>query len=89
MSKGEFYAGTETSPLDPTAAFLSFKSEQEAREAIIFIQELDGTYTPINAVKVDDDNDANAEGIYSLSGQRVNKAQKGIYIQNGKKVLVK
>ena len=89
MSKGEFYAGTETTTLDPTAAFLSFKSEQEAREAIIFIQELDGTYTPINAVKADDDNDANAEGIYDLSGRRVNKAQKGIYIQNGKKVLVK
>ena len=27
------------------------------------------------------------EGIYNLSGQRVNKAQKGIYIINGKKVL--
>lgn len=30
----------------------------------------------------------NAE-IYNLSGQRVNKAQKGIYIVNGKKVVVK
>ena len=28
-------------------------------------------------------------GIYNLSGQRVNKAQKGIYIVNGKKVVVK
>jgi hypothetical protein len=27
--------------------------------------------------------------IYNIAGQRVNKAQKGIYIQNGKKVLVK
>ncbi|MCQ2197050.1 MAG: hypothetical protein MJZ60_05985, partial [Bacteroidaceae bacterium] len=27
--------------------------------------------------------------IYNLSGQRVNKAQKGLYIMNGKKVLVK
>ena len=27
--------------------------------------------------------------IYNLAGQRVNKAQKGIFIQNGKKVLVK
>ena len=31
---------------------------------------------------------SNAE-IYNLSGQRVNKAQKGIYIVNGKKVVVK
>lgn len=29
------------------------------------------------------------DGIYNLSGQRVNKAQKGIYIVNGKKVVVK
>ena len=27
--------------------------------------------------------------IYNLSGQRVEKMQKGIYIQNGRKVLVK
>ncbi len=31
---------------------------------------------------------SNAE-IYNLSGQRVNKAQKGIYIVNGKKVVIK
>lgn len=31
---------------------------------------------------------SNAE-IYNLSGQRVNKAQKGVYIVNGKKVVVK
>ena len=27
--------------------------------------------------------------VFNLAGQRVNKAQKGIYIVNGKKVLVK
>ena len=32
---------------------------------------------------------ANAnEGIYNLSGQRVSKARKGIYIQAGKKIFV-
>ncbi len=29
------------------------------------------------------------ESVYNLSGQRVNKAQKGIYIVNGKKIVVK
>lgn len=29
------------------------------------------------------------DGIYNLSGQRVNKAQKGIYIVNGKKVVIR
>ena len=27
--------------------------------------------------------------IYNVAGQRVSKAQKGVYIQNGKKVAVK
>ena len=29
------------------------------------------------------------EGIYNLQGQKVNKAQKGVYIVNGKKVVIK
>ena len=29
----------------------------------------------------------NGEGVYNLSGQRVSKVKKGIYIVNGKKVL--
>lgn len=45
--------------------------------------------TAIYAVKagkvVGSDNDA----IYNLQGIRVNKAQKGVYIQNGKKIVVK
>ncbi len=32
---------------------------------------------------------ANSEAIYNMGGQRVMKAQKGLYIQNGKKVVVK
>ena len=29
----------------------------------------------------------NVEGIYNLNGQKVNKIQKGLFIQNGKKVI--
>lgn len=32
-------------------------------------------------------NEESEADIYNLAGQRVNKAQKGIYIINGKKVL--
>jgi hypothetical protein len=34
---------------------------------------------------------ANAESgaIYNLAGQRTNAAYKGVYIQNGKKVIIK
>ena len=31
----------------------------------------------------------NAEGIFNLNGQKVMKAQKGLYIKNGKKVVIK
>ena len=41
--------------------------------------------TGINSINA---NDANAP-IYNVAGQRVSKAQKGVYIQNGKKVAVK
>ncbi len=44
-----------------------------------------GTYTGINAV---DAESGDAE-IYDLTGRRVEKAVKGVYIINGKKVLVK
>ena len=33
--------------------------------------------------------DKNAEGIYNLNGQKVQKSQKGFYIKNGKKVVIK
>ena len=42
--------------------------------------------TGINAVKADALKDAQ---IYTISGQRVDKAQKGLYIVNGRKVVVK
>jgi len=41
--------------------------------------------TGINSINA---NDSNAP-VYNLAGQRVSKAQKGVYIQNGKKVAVK
>jgi len=43
------------------------------------------TATGINSVNMDAQNGK----IYNLNGQRVEKAQNGIYIQNGKKVVVK
>lgn len=41
--------------------------------------------TGINGINADNNN----APIYNVAGQRVNKAQKGIFIQNGKKVAVK
>ena len=45
-----------------------------------------GEATGIDGVNA---NVENAKAIYNLNGQRVEKAQRGIYIQNGKKFIVK
>lgn len=44
-----------------------------------------GKVVGINSINADDDN----APIYNVAGQRVSKAQKGIFIQNGKKIAVK
>jgi hypothetical protein len=44
-----------------------------------------GKGTGINTINADDEN----APIYNVAGQRVSKAQKGVFIQNGKKVAVK
>lgn len=46
---------------------------------------LDGTPTVIEGVEAENNTDV----IYNLSGQRVQKAQRGLYIVNGKKLMVK
>ena len=46
---------------------------------------LDGTSTAIEGVEAENNTDV----IYNLSGQRVQKAQRGLYIVNGKKLMVK
>jgi hypothetical protein len=51
--------------------------------AIIKVNVGDGT--GINDIKAAD----SKAPVYNLAGQRVNKAQKGVFIQNGKKVAVK
>ena len=89
----EFYRGKTGQPnmdafrLIRTKAFLEFPTAADAVKAQIIIEEADGSYTAINGVEAN--GTISTEGIYNLSGQRVNKAQKGIYIKDGKKVLVK
>ena len=57
---------------------------------IINIEEADGTITSINAVTAEKIN-AVKEGWYTLNGVKLNAApaEKGIYINNGKKVVIK
>ena len=88
LSKGAISPAAVDAYVRPLGAYIKVAAGVPNNEVRIFIEEADGTITAINGVngKVES---VNGEGIYNLSGQRVNKAQKGIYIQDGKKVLVK
>ena len=72
---------------------LTKKAAPAAARQVIWLDE-DGNTTAIESVEVatpeeGEMNNATNNAIYNLQGVRVNGAQKGIYIQNGKKYVVK
>lgn len=79
LSDNKIYKSTGLSQLNAFRAYFINKTGVE--EVKLFI---DGI-----ATRISDINDAAAQNgvLYNLAGQRVSKAQKGIFIQNGKKVL--
>ena len=84
----EFWSGNGAT-LPRTYAYLQFQSEAAADAARILIQEPDGTYTAIQGVVAD--GAKTADGWYSVNGMKLNAAptQKGVYVKDGKKVVVK
>jgi len=58
---------------------------EDASSAKSMTVNFDGETTGINSATLDSENG----DIYNLRGQKVNKAQKGVYIQNGRKVVIK
>ena len=81
------YDGTESTVNAKTfrAYFLNESTEDAASK--IYSVELDDTATAITEVK--SNANGNADTIYDLQGRIVKTAVKGIYIKNGKKVIVK
>ena len=81
---------TEESPmtLKPLRAYIQMGAADASRR--IFIEEPDGTTTVINGVATNVEVKA-AEGWYNMNGVKLDAkpTQKGIYIMNGKKVVVK
>ena len=67
------------------AYFTGISAPAGARVSIV-IDEGEGETTDLGFVKLVDEN---AKDIYTLSGQRVQKGRKGIYIVNGRKVVIK
>ena len=77
--------GANAATLNPYRAyFVLDATEAQAGARLNFV--VDGVTTAIEGVNVE--NELNGR-VYNLNGQRVEKAQKGLYIQNGKKVVLK
>jgi len=82
-----FYKLAETGSLPANKAFMSY-TEGSSTSKEFFEEGFElgsNEATGIDAIE----NGANNGAIYNLQGQRVNKAQKGVFIQNGKKVVLK
>jgi hypothetical protein len=61
---------------------------KDASTARSFVLNIDGESTGITTTDFTDSTDK-AGAVYDLQGRKVNAAQKGVYIQNGKKTVVK
>ncbi|MBP3757743.1 MAG: leucine-rich repeat domain-containing protein [Prevotella sp.] len=86
-----YYTFATTTPADKTEAadFNTFKKVVEPTTIDAcsgYLKLVNGTPTAIRELKVDN---PNADVYYDLNGVRVDHPKKGIYIRNGKKVVVK
>jgi len=73
-------------------AYIDQTGASSARELTFTFQELDGSYTAIKSVAADKNDEGAAKtGWYNLNGMKLQSApaQKGVYIHNGKKVIIK
>lgn len=92
-SYNEYYKGNDENQtyLRPLGAyFVDNSADAVATSRVILIEEPNGTVTEINSIAADGSLQE-SNGWYSVNGVKMNGAptQKGIYIHNGKKVVVK
>jgi hypothetical protein len=84
-TKKSFVNSSKSTKIGIMRAYLKDTNAAGAGARIITIEEADGSVTAIDAVETEN---GNANGaIYNLQGVRVNKAGKGVYIQNGRKYI--
>lgn len=79
------YGGMNTAGAKPFGIKGANSSDSSLK---IYSIEVDSNSTGIDGVDAENDSSADAP-VYNLNGQRVNNVGKGIYIKNGRKVLVK
>ena len=87
FSQGTYYQGPIKS-VSPLANYLE-QSPKATQAPVIYVEEMDGSTTAIDAVSIN--GAADNDGWYNVNGMKRNNApaQKGVYIKNGKKVIVK
>ena len=74
----------------PFDAYLDYTGNTSGREVTLTFEDLNGGTTSISAAEFNR-NAVSAEGWYTLNGMKLESmpTEKGVYIQNGKKVVVK
>ena len=79
---------SDTGYLRQMSAFSYVPGDVAAHEFII--EELGGNTTVIRGINIDGQN-ISAKGLYNMNGMKLNSVptQKGVYIQNGKKIVIK
>ena len=79
-------AGSGVKNIPANRAYLPYSSASGAKELTIVFDEEGGEATGIDNVATEK---AERTSVYNMAGQRVAKPQHGIYIVNGKKVVIK
>lgn len=82
---------TESWTVVPFDAYINLTAEAAARGVTFTFEEIDGSTTTVKSIEASIESNNVKAGWYTLDGVKLNNAptQKGIYIQNGKKVVVK
>jgi len=86
LSADKLFQSKGETTIKGTRAYLKAKAGTDAAEVKVEFF-IDGVATAIESI--DADTDVQNGTVYNLAGQRVQKAQRGLYIVNGKKMLVK
>jgi hypothetical protein len=85
LNGGKIYESNGTNNLKGTRAYIAAKAEG-ARIVGFFIDGVSDNATAIEGLQINSDF---AGKLYNLNGQQVKSAKKGLYIRDGKKVVVK
>ena len=84
IGNGAIYKSAGNTSMKAFRAYLKVKNANAGNAGVkMFVDGIETGIDEINGTAVENG------AIYNLAGQRVNKAQKGVFIVNGKKVIVK